>query len=135
VSAILGRKLRENDWRSREITLTLESFDFKVLEQMKRVCGEIGEYVFLVDTWGQPMFDETAKIFHGISFNSVLVFGSDWLEQAKSRGLKVFIWTARAEEAENSTEEYFAKFVHSGADGVFTDNPDLLLEVANGLEH
>ena len=135
VSAILGRKLRENDWRSRGITLTLESFDFKVLEQMKKVCGEIGEYVFLVDTWGQPMFDETAKIFHGISFNSVLVFGSDWLEQAKSRGLKVFIWTARAEEAENSTEEYFAKFVHSGADGVFTDNPDLLLEVANGLEH
>ena len=134
VSAILGRKLRENNWRARGITLTLESFDFKVLEQMKKVCGDIGEYVFLVDTWGQPLFDETAKTFHGISFNSVLVFGSDWLEQAKSRGLKVFIWTARAEDAENSTDEYFAKFALSGADGVFTDNPDLLLEVANGLE-
>jgi glycerophosphoryl diester phosphodiesterase len=100
---------------------------------MKRVCGDIGDYVFLVDTWGQPMFDETAKIFDGISFNSVLTFGSDWIEQAKARGLKVFIWTARAEEAEESTDEYFAKFVLSGADGVFTDHPDLLREVADGL--
>jgi glycerophosphoryl diester phosphodiesterase len=135
VSAILGRKLREIDWRARGITLTLESFDFKVLQQMQKVCGDIGDYVFLVDTWGQPMFDETAKIFDGISFNAVLVFGSDWVEQAKARGLKVFIWTARAEDAEESTDEYFAKFVLSGADGVFADHPDLLREVADGIEH
>jgi glycerophosphoryl diester phosphodiesterase len=135
VSAILGRKLREIDWRARGISITLESFDFKVLEQMKKVCGDIGDYVFLVDTWGQPMFDETAKIFDGISFNSVLVFGSDWLEQAKARGLKVFIWTARAEDAQESTDEYFAKFALSGADGVFSDHPDLLREVADGISH
>ena len=135
VSAILARKLREIDWRARGITLTLETFDFKVLEQMKRVCGDVGDYVFLVDTWGEPRFDDTAKNFDGISFNSVLVFDSDWVEQAKARGLKVFIWTARAEEAEASTDEYFAQYVLSGADAVFTDHPDLLLEVANGLDH
>ena len=134
VSAILARKLRETDWRTRGITLTLESFDFKVLEQMKKVCGDIGEYVFLVDTWGEPKFDECAKIFDGISFNSVLVFDSNWIEEAKVRGLKVFVWTARAEEAEASTEEYFAKFALCGADAIFTDNPDLLIEVVNGLE-
>ena len=135
VAAILARKLNDIDWRSRGITLTIEAFDFKVLEQLQRVCGEVGEYVFLVDTWGEPRFDETAKTFDGISFNSVLVFESDWIEEAKARGLKVFIWTARAEEAESSTDEYFAKFVLSGADGVFTDHPDLLIEVASGLEH
>jgi glycerophosphoryl diester phosphodiesterase len=135
VSAILARKLREIDWRARGVTLTLESFDFKVLEQMKKVCGEVGEYVFLVDTWGEPRFDETAKIFDGISFNSVLVFDSDWIEESKARGLKVFVWTARAEEAETSTDEYFAKFVLCGADGVFTDHPDLLRQVSDGLEH
>ena len=135
VSAILARKLRENDWRARGITLTLESFDFKVLEQMQRVCGDVGEYVFLVDTWGEPRFDETAKIFDGISFNYVLTKDSDWVEQAKARGLKVFIWTARAEDAETSIEEYYAQFVQSGADGIFADQPDLLLEVAQGLEH
>lgn len=135
ISAILARKLRENNWRERGITLTLESFDFKVLEQMQRVCGDVGEYVFLVDTWGEPRFDETAKIFDGISFNFVLVKDSDWVEQAKARGLKVFIWTARAEDAETSIEEYYSQFVLSGADGIFADQPDLLLEVASGLEH
>lgn len=135
VSAILARKLRESNWKERGITLTLESFDFKVLEQMQRVCGDIGDYVFLVDTWGQPMFDETAKIFDGISFNFVLVMNSDWVEQAKARGLKVFIWTAKAEEAEASIEQYYSQFVLSGADGVFADQPDLLLEVAQGIEH
>lgn len=135
VSAILARKLRESNWKERGITLTLESFDFKVLEQMQRVCGDIGDYVFLVDTWGQPMFDETAKFFDGISFNYVLVMNSDWVEQAKARGLKVFIWTAKAEEAEASIEQYYSQFVLSGADGVFADQPDLLLEVAQGIEH
>lgn len=135
VSAILAKKLREVNWRERGITLTLESFDFKVLEQMQRVCGDIGDYVFLVDTWGEPRFDETAKIFDGISFNHVLTQDSDWVEQAKARGLKVFIWTARAEDAEASLEQYYAPFVLSGADGIFADQPDLLLEVAQGLEH
>lgn len=135
VSAILARKLRENNWRDRGIKLTLESFDFKVLEQMQRVCGDVGDYVFLVDTWGEPRFDETAKIFDGISFNYVLTKDSDWVEQAKARGLKVFIWTARAEDAEDSIEQYYSEFVLSGADGIFADQPDLLLEVVNGLEH
>jgi glycerophosphoryl diester phosphodiesterase len=135
VSAILARKLRESNWKHRGVTLTLESFDFKVLEQMQRVCGEVGEYVFLVDTWGEPRFDETAKIFDGISFNYRLTMDSDWIQQAKARGLKVFIWTAKAEEAEASIEQYYSKFVLSGADGVFADQPDLLVEVAKGLEH
>lgn len=135
VSAILAKKLREIDWRAKGITLTLESFDFKVLEQMKKVCGDVGEYVFLVDTWGQPMFDESAQIFDGLSFNHVLVTNSDWIEQTKARGMKAFIWTARAEEAENSTEEYFANFINTGADAIFADHPDLLREVVDGLEH
>ena len=34
--------------------------------------------------------------------------------------------TARAEDAENTIEEYYAKFILSGADGIFADQPDLL---------
>jgi glycerophosphoryl diester phosphodiesterase len=36
------------------------------------------------------------------------------------------LWTARAEDAENTIEEYYAKFILSGADGIFADQPDLL---------
>jgi glycerophosphoryl diester phosphodiesterase len=127
VAAILARKLQDIDWRSRGITLTIEAFDFKVLEQLQRVCGEVGEYVYLVDTWSDPALNaKAAEVFDGISFNAELVWESDLIELAHARGLKVFVWTARAEEAENTIEEYYAKFILSGADGIFADQPDLL---------
>jgi glycerophosphoryl diester phosphodiesterase len=127
VAAILARKLGEIDWRSRGISLTIEAFEYKVLEQLQRVCGPVGDYVYLVDTWSDPSLNaQAAEIFDGISFNCELVWGNDLVELAHARGQKVFIWTARAEEAENTIEEYYAKFIMSGADGIFADQPDLL---------
>ena len=127
VAAIMARKLAESDWRDRGITLTVESFDFKVLGQLQRVCGPVGDFVYLVDTWSDPALNaKCAEVFDGISFNAVLVWGSDLIELAQARGLKVFVWTARAEDAENTIEEHYAKFILSGADGIFADQPDLL---------
>ena len=127
VAAIMARKLAESDWRERGITLTNESFEFKMLEQLQRVCGPVGDFVYLVDTWSDPTLNaKCAEVFDGISFNAELVWGSDLIELAQARGLKVFVWTARAEDAENTIEEYYAKFILSGADGIFADQPDLL---------
>ena len=127
VAAILARKLAESDWRERGITLTIEAFEFKMLEQLQRVCGPVGDYVYLVDTWSDPDLNaKCAEVFDGISFNAELIWGSDLVELAHARGLKVFVWTARAEDAENTIEEYYAKFILSGADGIFADQPDLL---------
>jgi glycerophosphoryl diester phosphodiesterase len=127
VAAILARKLAESDWRDRGITLTIEAFEYKTLEQLQRVCGPVGDYVYLVDTWSDPALNASAaEVFDGISFNAELVWGSDLIELAHARGLKVFVWTARAEDAENTIEEYYAKFILSGADGIFADQPDLL---------
>jgi glycerophosphoryl diester phosphodiesterase len=127
VAAIIARKLAESDWRERGITLTIESFEFKLLEQLQRVCGPVGDFVYLVDTWSDPALNaKCAEVFDGISFNAELVWGSDIIELAQARGLKVFVWTARAEEAENTIEEYYARFILSGANGIFADQPDLL---------
>ena len=132
VAAILARKLKELDWRARGIRLTIEAFEFKVLEQLQRVCGPVGEYVYLVDTWSEPALNaEAANVFDGISFNAEMFLGpasvaDDLIGEAHARGLKVFLWTARAEEAETSIEEYYAKFILTGADGIFADQPDLL---------
>ena len=127
VAAIMARKLAESDWRARGITLTIESFEYRTLEQLQRVCGPVGDYVYLVDTWSDPALNaKSAEVFDGISFNCELVWGSDLIELAQARGQKVFLWTARAEDAENTIEEYYAKFILSGADGIFADQPDLL---------
>jgi len=132
VAAILARKLKELDWRARGIRLTIEAFEFKVLEQLQRVCGPVGEYVYLVDTWSEPALNaEAANLFDGISFNAEMILGpapvaDDLIGEAHARGLKVYLWTARAEGAETSIEEYYARFILTGADGIFADQPDLL---------
>jgi len=50
-----------------------------------------------------------------------------WVAAAHELGLLVYTWTARAEDAEFSVEEYFQHFVNLGVDGVFADQPDLFI--------
>jgi glycerophosphoryl diester phosphodiesterase len=127
VAAIMARKLAESDWRERGISVTIEAFDFKVLEQLQRVCGPVGDYVYLVDTWSDQALNATcAEVFDGISFNAELLWDSDLVEVAKARGLKVFTWTARAEDAVDTIEAHYAKYILTGVDGIFADQPDLL---------
>ena len=55
------------------------------------------------------------------------------VRRVRDRGLKIYSWTARVEEAEFSTEEYFHHWASLGVDGVFADQPDLLRAVVDGL--
>ena len=142
VAAIMARKLRESDWQQRGIKIIIESFEAKALDQLKRTCGDVGEYVFLVEHHDFPVdqadqlafLTAVAERFDGVSPNSRVIFENpEVVEMAHYLGLKVFTWTARAEDAENSIEEYYAKFILSGVDGIFADQPDLLAEVVAGL--
>jgi glycerophosphoryl diester phosphodiesterase len=142
VAAIMARKLRESDWQQRGIKIIIESFEAKALDQLKRTCGDVAEYVFLVEHHDFPVdqadqlayLTVVAERFDGVSPNSRVIFENpEVVEMAHYLGLKVFTWTARAEDAENSIEEYYAQFILSGVDGIFADQPDLLAEVVAGL--
>jgi glycerophosphoryl diester phosphodiesterase len=142
VAAIMARKLRESNWRERGIKIIIESFEAKALDQLKRTCGDVGEYVFLVEYYDFPSepaeqlayLTAVAQRFDGVSPNSKVIFDyPEVVEMAHHLGMKIFTWTARAEDAENSIEEYYAKFILSGVDGIFADQPDLLAEVVAGL--
>ena len=161
VAAILARKLGESNWKARGIELIFETFDFKVLQQMKRVCGDIGKYVFLVDAehlptenipWGErrvtdAFVAEVAENFDGLSIdlallfepletsNSVAQFGkpSDAVELAAKHGIELYTWTARAEDAKFSVDEYYSLIIGTGVDAIFADQPDLLVDVVSAL--
>ena len=161
VAAILARKLSESDWSSRGIELIFETFDFKVLQQMKRVCGDIGKYVFLVDAEHLPnenlpigerrltdaFMTEIAEHFDGVSIDLALLFEpleaanaeaqfgepSDAVALAKKHGIEIFTWTARVEEAKYSVDEYYSLIIDTGVDAIFADQPDLLVDVVSAL--
>ena len=124
------------------------------MTRARALLGDIGEIVFLVDRDHLPqksryVSDEflqglVGKV-SGVSFDidlcmgakpafSQVDFGSPTglVQRAHALGLTVYTWTARVEEALYSVEEYFQHFINTGADGIFVDHPDLLLNYVGG---
>ena len=152
---LLAKALDSSDWESRGIKLVFESFHWETALALKARLGHLGKTVFLVEHWGLPAteaeipawLDKVAANVDGISFDVKLLFSEiseegfgvqfgapkDWVTQAHSLGLMVYTWTARAEDAKYSIEEYYNHFVELGVDGVFADHPDLFGQFVEGL--
>jgi len=135
-------------WRERGIQFIFEAFNLDVLLRARELLGDIGQYVFLIDRDHLPgksryvpdeFLNSLVGKVHGLSFDIDLLVGqkpafsqvdfgspNGLVQRAHALGFSVFTWTARAEEALYSPEEYFQHFVNTGADGIFADHPDLL---------
>jgi glycerophosphoryl diester phosphodiesterase len=135
----LAALIAKNSHRLRDVELVFESFNLEVVVDLKQRIGGPHKYVFLVDHWGLPkdqpaveFIDSVAEQVDGVSFNFVLLTEA-MVARARERGLLIYTWTAKVEDAENSVEEYLMQFVDSGVDGIFADQPDLLTELISGL--
>jgi glycerophosphoryl diester phosphodiesterase len=102
------------------------------------------EFVFLTEAWRLPKdgpegfaryLDTIAEHFQGLSIDKEAIrdLWPSAVSEIKARGLKAFVWTARAEEAETSIDEYYAHIIELGADGIFADQPDLLRSSVDAL--
>lgn len=152
---MLAAALKASDWASRGIRLTLETFDFDVLQKMKEACGPVAKYVFLTEPARLPagqanlseeFLAQLAENFDGIGVelglllepadeaNPMAQFGAptDLVSRAHALGLTVYGWTARVEDAKYSVEEYYSAIIETGVDGIFADQPDLLRAVVTG---
>ena len=149
VIELMAQVIEESNFEKRDLRLIFESFNLDVLRRMRERFGEIGKYVFLVDQDHLPeqkryvsdeFLKQAAAVAHGVSFDIALLLGpkpafgnldfgspTGVVERAHALGLEVYTWTARAEEAVNSIEEYYHHFVLTAADGIFADHPDLLI--------
>jgi glycerophosphoryl diester phosphodiesterase len=131
------------DWQGAGQSFVFESFDLDITERLKESMGDPHKYVFLVAEWGMPkddsqldeFLDNVAGRVDGISFDKEILYTHDQnlVQHAKDRNLLIYTWTARVEEAENTVEEYLARIIQTGADGIFADQPDLLRAVVDGL--
>ena len=142
VVGMLAQSVAASPLASRPEALVYEAFHWETIVDLKARIGGASQFVFLVEWWGMPKteaeipawLDNVAANVDGISFDVKLLLENPALvESAHSRGLKVFTWTARAEEAETSIEEYYHRFTQLGTDGVFADHPDLFSQYVRGL--
>ncbi len=79
------------------------------------------------------LLDEIAGDFEGLSVAIPMLWENDLVSRAKARGLVLFAYTARIETAQGSVDEWFKKLAESGVDGLFADQPDVLIKTVASL--
>lgn len=126
----------------RKLKLTIEAFEFSVLREAKERIGAGVTYVFLsapdmlpagFEKLTDELLDEIAANFDGLSVHYSMVLGSDLVPRTKARGLTMFTYTARIETAEGGVMDWFEKLARTGVDGIFCDQPDLMIDVVRSL--
>jgi len=138
----VAQSLERSDVQERDVRITLECFEFGILRRAKERIGSAAKYVFLTAPDMLPegftaltdeLLDEIAQTFDGLSAPISMVLGQDLVARAKERGLTMLTFTARTETAEGSWQDWFAALAGTGVDGIFCDQPDLMIETVTGL--
>ena len=160
LAALVERDLRATGWADGRLPLVIESFESTVLGQI-RERGVRASYIYLIEAAGAPYdlrasrgaqaptyaatvtprgLDDLVGRVDGISVGSTIV------ADAHERGLTVFTWTCRPENAfllpefrgpggKGAFGDYESEWdviARAGVDGVFVDHPDLGVEFFRG---
>jgi glycerophosphoryl diester phosphodiesterase len=172
VAALVDAELREAGWGDGELPLVIESFESTVLARLRErgirgsfiyLLEAAGRPVDLVAVHGKAALtykqtaapaglDGLAGVVDGISVDKRMILAPDRrgrmtgpttvVDDAHERGLRVFTWTARPENAFlvgqyrsrggsaafGDWEAEWAVIRDAGIDGVFVDHPDLGVE-------
>jgi len=129
--------LEQSDWSNRGMKISLESFEFEFLKRAKLSIGPAVNYVFLSarDTLPEgateltdELLAEIAENFDAVSVAMSMVLTGDLVARAKKLGLEIYAFTARVETAEGNVEKWFERLISTGVDGIFADQPDLLIK-------
>ena len=135
VASLVRKAIVSSSVTSRDVKLIIESFSFDLLMQAKGelvAAGIQAKYFLAIDeaVLDEESIYELAKDVDGISISTHLLFSeASWVATAHANSLELWVFTARAEKAETSIDEYYEQFIASGVDGIFADQPDLLRRV------
>lgn len=158
---LIVRDLRRGGWADGELPLVIEAFEQTVLGRL-RDAGIAASYVYLIEASGKPFdlvaamgkaaptyrsavtpagLDRLSGSVDGISVSKRMLLepSTTIVADAHARGLKVFTWTCRPENAfldqrfrSGRGKAAFGDFeaewrviADTGVDGVFVDHPDL----------
>lgn len=158
---LIERDLRAAGWHEGRRPLVIESFESTVLAQLQ-ATGIAASYIYLIEAAGRPYdllvaqgrkarsykatvtaqgLDGLIGRVDGVSVSKKMLLARDntIVPDAHARGLQVFTWTCRPENAflspefraDGGADEYgdyeaeWAVIRDTGVDGVFVDHPDL----------
>ena len=110
-------------------TIWIEAFEWQTMDRLRETFGERFQLIYGMEEWDEVH----ATNYDAVSLDFELIKRRDDLVTAiHDAGLPVYGFTARAELAETSVEEYYFHLVETGVDGIFADHPDLLQNFVEG---
>lgn len=142
VAQATATALLESDFESRGVQITIECFEFEVLQRAKKLIGPVAKYVFLSAPDMLPVGDseitneylnQIAAEFDGLSVSIPMVLQSDLVSRTKAKSMPIYTYTARTETAEGDVSGWFERLIATGVDGIFADQPDVLRKVRDAL--
>ena len=140
--AATKRELETSNWQARGMKITIECFEFGVLRDAKKRIGGNIDYVFLSAPDMLPegrteldddLLEEIASEFDGLSVAIEMLWQNNLVQRAKALGVTLYAYTARVETAQGDVESWFEKLAKSGVDGIFADQPDVMLKTVAAL--
>ena len=108
----------------------IEAFEWQTMDALRDRFGKTYPLYYGMEEWDE----DHAFDYDGVSLDFQLIRRrGDLVSMVHDAGLPVWGFTARAEFAENSVEEYYHQLIETGVDGIFADHPDLLRSYVEGL--
>lgn len=153
---LVAEQLQASNWQSRGMKISVESFNYEIVQELQAATPDDAQPVFLTMRSRLPvgatrpdaellaraaadfgaigieieLLYDVAPGVHPLSERITLLDFSKPLglvNEIKQLGAKCYIFTARSEFAVDSVSQYFRNLIASGADAIFTDQPDQLL--------
>ena len=111
-------------------SVEVEAFEWETMDALRSRLGNSFPLIYGMEEWDE----DHAFDYDGVSLDFQLIRRrGDLVSMVHDAGLPVWGFTARAEFAENSVEEYYHHLIETGVDGIFVDHPDLLRSYVEGL--
>jgi glycerophosphoryl diester phosphodiesterase len=137
IGEIAAEDILNSNILEKNVDLILESFDYEILMGVKKAMLDRGlqsRYFLALEKTKLKKLNlkHLSEEIHGLAIPLKMLFGSEpWVDSAHKVGLQLWAYTARAEKASTSVEAYYEEIIQTGVDGIFADQPDLLVRVLN----
>ncbi len=132
IGELVSQVIKKSD---ADVSFIIESFDYEILLGAKQAMLEADlqagyflalDYVSLESTDLGILQTQV----NGLAISLAMLRSEPgWVTKAHDAGLAIWVYTARAEDAQTSIEAYYEEIIQSGVDGIFADQPDLLRRV------
>lgn len=111
-----------------EDEVIFSSFDYRVMEQLNILDSEISKALLYEEKQSNGLSpSQLVDLYKVDAFNcSYKELSQAWINELNENKIPFFVYTI-------NDEQLMEKVIHSGAKGIFTDKPDLLMKVVENL--